>query len=130
MRKDEAQDQKYYQDAEDLPVFVKWMDFIKWLLITTEKFPKKARYTHVVRINDIALDVIEELVEARYSKAKIPHLMRVNLMLEKIRVLLRICYESRFLPHEAYKKAMLGINDVGRMIGGWMRQQKQKGAPA
>lgn len=130
MSRDDVEAQKYFQDAEDLPVFVKWMDFLKWLLNATEKFPKKARYTHVVRINDIALDVVEELVEARYSKAKIAHLMKVNLNLEKIRMLLRISYESRFMPHESYKKAMFGINDVGRMIGGWMRQQKQKGAPA
>ena len=126
MTRSEAEDQKYYKDAEDLPVFVKWMDFVKWLLNITEKFPKKARYTHVTRINDLALDVVEQLVEARYSKAKIPHLLKVNLILEKIRVLLRICFESRFLAHEAYKKAMIGINDTGRMIGGWMRQQKQK----
>lgn len=130
MSKAEEQNQKYYQDAEDLPVFVKWMDFLKWLLNATEKFPKKARYTHVVRINDIALDVVEGLVEARYSKAKIAHLMKVNLNLEKIRMLLRISYESRFMPHDAYKQAIFGINDVGRMIGGWMRQQKQKAAAA
>ncbi len=124
MSKDQKVDPKYYADSEDLPVFVKWMDFLKWLLDTTEKFPKKVRFTHVIRIQDIALDVVEELVAARYTKAKIPHLMKVNLNLEKIRVLLRISFESRYLPHDAYKKAMQGINETGRMVGGWIRQSK------
>lgn len=124
MSKDIEGDRIHYSNAEDLPVFVKWMDFMKWLLNVTEKFPKKVRFTHVIRIQDIALDVVEELVEARYSKLKIPHLMKVNICLEKIRVLLRISFESRYLPHEAYKKAMLGINETGRMVGGWMRSAK------
>ncbi|MBI3019455.1 MAG: hypothetical protein HYY61_06155 [Deltaproteobacteria bacterium] len=32
-------------NTPDLPIFVKWIDFLKWLLKTTEKFPKKVRFT-------------------------------------------------------------------------------------
>ena len=57
--------------GEDLPVFVKWMDFLKWLLLTTDKFPKNVKFSFVQRIHDLALGAVEELVEARYTKNRI-----------------------------------------------------------
>lgn len=109
----------------DLPIFVKWIDFLKWLLLTTEKFPKKVRFTFSDRINHLALDVVEDLIEARYSRQKMIALKRANLSLEKIRVLLRICFESKILPYKAYEHAMVSINEVGKMLGGWMKQQQE-----
>jgi hypothetical protein len=111
-------------EHEDLPIFVKWVDFLKWLLLTTEKFPKKARFTFSDRINRLALDLLDDLIEARYSRQKTVALKRANLSLEKIRVLLRISFEIRLLPFKAYEHSMVSINEVGRMLGGWLKQQE------
>jgi hypothetical protein len=108
----------------DLPIFVKWIDFLKWLLTTTERFPKKIRFTFSDRINNLALDIVEELIDARYSRQKIQALRKVNLGIEKLRVLLRICYESKFLPHKSYEHAMYSLNEIGKMLGGWIKQQE------
>ena len=108
----------------DLPIFVKWIDFLKWLLLTTEKFPKKVRFTFSDRINNLALSIVEDLVEARYSRQKMTSLRKINLSLEKLRILLRICYESKYLPHKAYEHAMYSLNEVGKMLGGWIKQQE------
>ena len=48
----------------DLPVFVAWLDFLAWLLPTTAKLPKHIRFTFANRIDNLALDVVEDLVEA------------------------------------------------------------------
>lgn len=114
------------ENFQDLPIFVKWTNFLKWLLHTTEKFPKKARFTFSDRLNNMALSVVEELVEARYSSSKKLVLKSANLRLEKLRILLRISYESRFLSHDAYKHGMYSINEVGRMLGGWVKQQEAR----
>lgn len=111
---------------QDLPVFVKWTDFLKWLLHATEKFPKKVRFTFSDRINNLALSVVEELVEARYSGNKRAILRSANLRLEKLRMLLRISYESRFLSKDAYKHGMYSLNEVGKMLGGWIKQQEAR----
>ncbi len=107
----------------DLPIFIKWHEFLSWMFLTTEKFPKKARFTLSDRLNNLALDMVEDLIEARYSKEKWRTLQRSNLRLEKIRVLLRIAFEQKFLAHASYKHAMYLLNEIGSMIGGWMRQQ-------
>jgi four helix bundle protein len=109
--------------SSELPIFIAWLDFLKWLLNATEKFPKKARFTFSDRINNLALDVVESLVEARYSKNKKEHLRKININIEKVRILMRISFESRFISHEGYKHFSVSINEIGKMLGGWIKQQ-------
>jgi hypothetical protein len=122
-----VEDLKGASNDKDLPIFVKWLDFLKWLLLTTDKFPKKARFTFSDRINNLALNIVEDLVEARYTKQRGIILARTNLNLEKLRVLIRISYELRFISFKAYEQATYSINEVGRMLGGWLKQQGTRG---
>jgi hypothetical protein len=110
---------------EELPIFTRWMQFLEWLLPATEKFPKRVRFTFADRINNLALDIAEDLVEARYSRDRQPLLRRINLRLEKLRILLRLSHRMKYLPHQGYEHAARNLNEVGRMLGGWMKQQGQ-----
>ncbi len=109
---------------KDLPIFIKWMDFLKWLLVTLDGFPKKARFNFSDRLTYLSLQIIEDLVEARYNKNKSVVLRRANMNLEKIRILMRICFELRFLSRQGYEHSSVLINEVGKMLGGWMKQQQ------
>ncbi len=111
---------------EDLPIFIKWMDFIKWLMVTSDRFPKKARFTFADRLINLALSIVEDFVEARYSRNKAHILKNANMKLEKLRVLIRICYEQRLFSRDAYEHASFKLNEVGKMVGGWMKQQDTK----
>ena len=108
---------------DDLPIFVQWYDFMKWILVTTDHFPKKVRFTFTERLNQLAMNIIEDLIEARYTRNKIVALRRANLTLEKIRVLIRLSYEMKVLPRKSYEFASFSINETGKMLGGWMKQQ-------
>lgn len=112
-------------EPDELPIFVKWMDFTEWLLVTTGKFPRQARFSFAQRIEGLALDVVEDLVEARYSRDKRAILKRANLRLEKMRVLLRLSHNLHFVSHQSYEHAAKNINEVGRMLGGWSKQQEE-----
>jgi len=117
----QGDDKRRFSDG-DLPIFVKWLDFLKWLLSTTDKFPKKSRFTFSDRINNLALNIVEELVEARYTTHRAGILIRANINLEKLRVLIRISYELRFISFKNYEQAMYSMNEVGKMLGGWMKE--------
>ena len=108
----------------ELPVFVAWTDFLTWLLPTTAKLPRHIRFTFANRIDNLALDVAEDLVEARYSRNKRSVLARANLRLEKLRVLLRLCHQLGYFPHARCENAMGCVNEVGAMLGGWLKQQQ------
>lgn len=120
----EAQPKEFQSiNKEDLPIFIKWFDFLKWLMATTEKFPHKARFTYTDRLLNLSFLIVEDLIEARYSKNKTMILKRANLNLEKVRVFIRLCYEFRLLPRKSYEHASYNINEVGKMLGGWIKQQ-------
>ena len=109
--------------SKELPIFIKWMDFLKWLLVITDNFPKKARFTFVDRMTNLSFEIVEDLVEARYSKNKSYSLKRINMNIEKLRIFIRICYECRFLSKKSYEHAAYSINEIGKMLGGWIKQQ-------
>lgn len=109
----------------DPPLFVLWYDFVKWLLLKTEKLPKKVRFTLSGRIDNLALDIVEKLIEARYSKEKKELLRRADLNMEKLRVLLRISNELGYLDKKGYEFASKKLNEAGKMLGGWRKQQKE-----
>ena len=109
---------------EDLPVFVRWTEFLQWLLQATEKFPKRVRFTFSNRIDNLALDVVEELVVARYSRRKAEYLKGINLKIERLRVLLRISHDLHYMPNPSYEFAMRSLDECGRMVGGWIKQQE------
>ena len=108
--------------AEELKLFVKWVDFINWLLDTTDKFPKKIRFSFTSRIDNLALDILENIIELRYDREqKKTGFMRINIRFEKLRVLLRICHEKQYLSNRQYEHAATCINEVGRMTAGWLK---------
>lgn len=93
--------------------------FVPWLLPTTEKFPKKVRLTLSNRIDNLALDVAMTLTEAQYTKSPANHIRQTNLLLTKLRILLRLSHALTFLPHKQYEYASRKIDEVGHMIGAW-----------
>lgn len=111
---------------DDLPIFVLWTAFLEWLLPTTGKFPKSVRFTFANRIDNLALDVIEDLIEARFRTDKLQILKRADLKLEKIRILLRLCHNLRYLSTKGYEYASRQLAEAGRMLGGWIRHKESK----
>ncbi|MBT5231458.1 MAG: diversity-generating retroelement protein Avd [Methylococcales bacterium] len=107
---------------DELPVFVDWMQFLDWFLPVTNKFPKSIRFTFSDRMQNLALDIVEDLVEARYTKNKKSILKRTNLRLEKLRILIRLSYQQKYIAHKQYEHANRAIYNVGKQIGGWMKQ--------
>lgn len=71
------------------------------------------------RIDNLALDVVEALVAAQYTKSRKRPMAEANLMLDKLRILLRIAHKMVFLPHKQYEHVSRRIDDVGRMLGAW-----------
>jgi hypothetical protein len=86
---------------EQLPLFILWSSFLEWLLDHTEKFPKHARFTLSGRIDNFALDILEGIVEARYSRSRVEVLKRVDMSMEKLGCCFEWCTSgsiSRTIP--------------------------------
>jgi secreted Zn-dependent insulinase-like peptidase len=106
---------------EDYPLFVKWFEATDWILDTVEKFPKSVRFTVSGRIANMALDVMEGIIEAIYTKNRAYILERINLYIEKLRVMFRLSYKRRYLSKQQYEYVSELLNETGKMIGGWKK---------
>lgn len=95
--------------------------FLAWLVPTIEKFPRSQKFTLGDRIETTALDVLEALIEATYTRDRRAHLVRANLGLEKLRVLFRLATELRYLDLARYEHAARALDDIGRLVGGWAK---------
>ena len=72
------------------------------------------------------MDILELLLSANYSKEKLDFLKKANLKLEVLRFLFRLSYDMKYLSKKGYEYVSINIDEVGKMVGGWIRQQKYK----
>jgi hypothetical protein len=101
-----------------------------WLMQTVERFPRSQKFLLGDRIQTVALDVLEALIEATYTRDRRAHLARANLGLEKLRFLMRLAFDQRHLDVRRYEHAARAIDEVGRLIGGWAKAHAaHSGAP-
>ncbi len=53
------------------PAVEKTRQFVAWLILTLEKFPRSQKFLLGDRIQVTALDVLEQLIEATYTRARV-----------------------------------------------------------
>ena len=99
----------------------KHMKLIIWTMPRLAAFPKDQRFFLADRIQSIMLDVLELLVEAVYSKEKVPALTKANLQLEKMRLLMRIAADMKYISLKRYDYFCRSVLEIGKMIGGWKK---------
>jgi hypothetical protein len=95
--------------------------FLLWAIPTVEKFPRSQKFLLGDRIQATALDVLERLIEATYSRMRANPLAAANLGIEKLRFLFRLAVELRYLDTRRYEHAARCLDDLGRSIGGWRK---------
>jgi len=110
--------------GDDLPLLVHWERTLSDLLDRTQKFPRSVRFTFTTRIDNLALDVMERLVEARYANGsrKRALLREADSALTRLRILLRLCRERRYLDRGGFEHVVRDLDETGRMVGGWRKE--------
>ena len=110
------------------PALEAHQQLLLWLVPTVEKFPRSQKFLLGDRIQSTALDVLDALIEATYSRDRRGHLARANLGLEKLRVLLRLAAALRHLDPRRYEHAARAIDGIGRLVGGWLKAHEARDA--
>ena len=95
--------------------------FLLWIVPTVERFPRKQKFLLGERIQSTALDVLERLIEATYTRQRRGQLANANLGLEKLRFLFRLARDLRILDHRRYEYAARSIDETGRRVGAWSK---------
>jgi four helix bundle protein len=109
------------ESLENLKLFQKSYDFYKWIYPILKDFPKSERYTLVEKIHDTLLSFISKVVEARKVEDKNRILKQADAELEKLKVLMRLSKDQEFISMGQYRKASEKLDELGKMLGGWMK---------
>jgi hypothetical protein len=108
-------------------VLVKWYDHANWLLDRVDSFPKNQRFIFGQRLADLALGILELLVEAAYSREKAGLLREANKKLEVLRWLVRMAKDRLLLTARQYEFSSEKLAECGKMVGGWTKQTEAAG---
>ncbi len=98
-------------------------ELLKWLIPLLDKFPRNRRFTLGERLESGLLDVLEECVDAAYSKHKRSQLNRANRRLSAVRHLWRLAWELRVISRKRYFHGSRQLVDIGSQIGAWQKSR-------
>jgi hypothetical protein len=73
--------------------------------------------------------VLDKLIEATYTRERLGLLRAANMSLEKLRFGVRLAKDLRHLDLKRYEHAARAIDEVGRLVGGWVKADRS-GGPA
>ena len=110
------------------PIVTKAYDLAIWLLPRVNDFPRSSRFVLGDRLIATMLDILEGLIEASHRRDKRQVLETVSVKLDRLRFLIRLSKDLKLLNLTRYEYAAGALNEVGAMLGGWLKQQGGSGA--
>lgn len=109
-------------------IFTQTFDLLAWLMDVTAGFPKHQRFVLARRLTDTALDFYELTVQARRAADPLPILVEADRKLEMLRLYARLCGDEKLklLSPGQYEEAARRIDEVGRLLGSWIKRAREK----
>ncbi|MFH1098655.1 MAG: four helix bundle protein [Candidatus Uhrbacteria bacterium] len=88
------------------------------------KFPKSERYTLGQTCGQELLAILEQTLAAAGIADRVrkrERLQLVSVKLDTLRLLIRLCKDTKCISNEAYLELESKLHETGRMLGGWMK---------
>lgn len=115
----------------DLPILHKLIDVYKLWQEFLQNFPKSSKYTLGEKIDRLFIEVLEFIFATTYLQAnkKLECANRASIKLDSLKFFLRVAWEIKSLDNKKYILVSEKLDEVGKMLGGWIRQIKEKLPP-
>ena len=107
------------------PVFKKFYTLTNWILDRLERYPRSVRIILADRMGALCMDILEMIVRALYTRERLELLKELNVQLELLRIQVRMSKDRQYINVNQYEYCTREINEVGAMIGGWIKSQGQ-----
>jgi len=92
---------------------------------------KKSRYTLGAKIDSLFIETLELLFIASYlsKEEKLPYLKKSAVKLDLLKFFLQISWEIKALDTKKYIALSEPLNEIGKMLGGWIRNVEKETLP-
>jgi hypothetical protein len=110
--------------AKAKTTYLVWITFYQTL-------PKIHKHSLGQKIDTILVEIIEAISIASflYREEKIPWVRLAIRKTDTVKILLMILWETKSLDDKKYITLSMGINEVGKMLGGWNGQLIKQNSP-
>ena len=111
----------------DIPIFKKTYDLFKQFHAIRNKVPKQDRYTIFLKCENSLIEVIEGILKAGQLRKdeKLPVLKDTSVSLSLLRVFVRLMKDIKTIDLKNYAKFESDIDEIGRMLGGWIKSTRE-----
>lgn len=104
-------------------VITKTYDLVLWACHHTSRFPRNHRFVLGERIERNLYDLLETLIQAKYTRQRQGLLDQANLRLETLRFQMRLAKDLQCLKVDSCGFASKAIDEIGRLVGGWVKSR-------
>lgn len=96
-----------------------------------DTLPKTQRYSLGNRIDKIFVEVIELVAYASFlsHEKKLPYVRQADRKFDTLKILLVILWETKSLDNKRYITLSVPLDEVGKMLGGWIGKLERQNSP-
>jgi len=112
----------------DVPIIQKTYELYKALHELEKTIPKMERFTVWQRTEVTCLDILQGLLGLGYQapENRFESLTKIAPLVDMLRVFLRLSFDVKAINQKKYILLQGSLDEIGRMLGGWMKSLKQK----
>jgi len=111
-----------------LPLIHKLDEFSKDLYLLLRQIPKRDRFGIFLKIEGVFWEILELVVSAALESKtnKLPLLSKARIKVEVLKRLFRATYELNIIRDEKFLKFQSTLQEISKMINGWINYLKNK----
>lgn len=116
----------------ELTIYQKHYDLMLYAIPLLNKYPKSQRYILGQQTANVLLDIGRLIVQANREKGRdrLRSLWEIDVKLEEFRLLIRLAKDLKMLAVKQYGLISEYASEVGKLLGGWMKQTRTALQPA
>ena len=122
---DEGRDQK-----NGLIILQRAKDAMKYLYTSWVKYPRSEKLGFVVDYKKCLFQFLIYIITAQKKYFKKTTLQDADVYLELLRLFNDLSYDLRFIDEKRYQLISERFNEIGRLLGGWVKSQKETSTTA
>jgi hypothetical protein len=113
---------------ELIPIVQRAYDFAVDLHGAVNRFPRAQKPLLGRELIGLALRLLLTLVTANRRRDKVPDLEEASGTVDALRIALRLSTRLSLLSHKGYEGLSMELDEIGRMLGGWLKQSAMASA--
>lgn len=109
----------------ELKIRQKCEDMIAYGYTVLQQFPKSEKHTLAADIKQSMFKLLELVIICNKKYYKKNTMQELDVELDVLRSYIRLAMTLKFLPFKKYEIWSGYLNEIGKMIGGWLKSIKE-----